>query len=235
MSEPSPTQAPPVFNLNAYSPTEIQDAVERVGVSKANMPVLPSFMLAVVAGGSIGLGALYYMIVASDPALGFAATRVLGGVVFSLGLALVLVGGAELFTGNNLIVMAWASRRISTRKVLRNWVVVYCGNFVGAIGVVALVLLSQHLDMNGGQIRRAILIHLYREEKVVEDQILHAKLYFNMVDALRAAGGDVTTTAVDFAPHVIEDRELITGQNPRSDHPLAARFVAALDRSLAAA
>ena len=157
MSEPGPTQAPPVFNLNAYSPTEIQDAVERVGVSKANMPLLPSFMLAVVAGGSIGLGALYYMIVASDPALGFAATRVLGGVVFSLGLALVLVGGAELFTGNNLIVMAWASRRISTRKVLRNWVVVYCGNFVGAIGVVALVLLSQHLDMNGGQIRRAIL------------------------------------------------------------------------------
>jgi putative intracellular protease/amidase len=73
------------------------------------------------------------------------------------------------------------------------------------------------------------------EEKVVEDHILHAKLYFNMVDALRIAGGDVTTTAVDFEPHVIEDRELITGQNPRSDHPIAAKFIAALNRSLVTA
>lgn len=72
------------------------------------------------------------------------------------------------------------------------------------------------------------------EEKVVEDHILHARLYFNMVDALAAAGGDVATTDVDFEPNVVEDRELITGQNPRSDHPLAARFVAALDRARAA-
>jgi formate transporter len=75
-------------------------------VKKANMPLLPCFMLAAVAGGSIGFGALYYTIVASDAELSFATTRVVGGLVFSLGLALVLVGGAELFTGNNLIVMA---------------------------------------------------------------------------------------------------------------------------------
>ncbi|QFY62263.1 type 1 glutamine amidotransferase domain-containing protein [Rhizobium grahamii] len=73
------------------------------------------------------------------------------------------------------------------------------------------------------------------EEKVVEDYILHAKLYFNMVDALTIAGGAVSTTNVDFEPNVIEDRELITGQNPRSDHPIAAKFVAALDRAAAAA
>jgi putative intracellular protease/amidase len=71
------------------------------------------------------------------------------------------------------------------------------------------------------------------EEKVVEDHILHAKLYFNVVDALEAAGGDVTTGAVDFEPNVVIDRELITGQNPRSDHPIAAAFVAALDRATA--
>lgn len=71
------------------------------------------------------------------------------------------------------------------------------------------------------------------EEKIVEDHVLHAKLHFNMVDALQAAGGQVVTTTVNFEPNIIEDRELITGQNPRSDHPLAARFVAALDRSLA--
>lgn len=72
------------------------------------------------------------------------------------------------------------------------------------------------------------------EEKVVEDQILHAKLYFNMPFALRTAGADVNVTAVDFEPYVVEDRELITGQNPRSDHPIAAKLIAALDRARAA-
>ena len=114
-------------------------------------------MLAMVAGGSIGLGALYYTIVASDADLSFATIRVVGGLVFSLGLAIVLVGGAELFTGNNLIVMAWASGKISTLEVLRNWVIVYCGNFVGAVGLVVLVLFSHHLDMNGGRIGLTIL------------------------------------------------------------------------------
>jgi putative intracellular protease/amidase len=68
------------------------------------------------------------------------------------------------------------------------------------------------------------------EEKVIEDNVLHAKLYFNMPDALRTAGGDVSTTPVDFDPYVVEDRELITGQNPRSDKPIAARLIQALER-----
>jgi putative intracellular protease/amidase len=72
------------------------------------------------------------------------------------------------------------------------------------------------------------------EEKVVEDYILHAKLYFNMIEALTAAGGKVHKTAVDFDPYVIVDRELITGQNPKSDQPVAAALIAALDRRLAA-
>ncbi|HYW62755.1 MAG TPA: formate/nitrite transporter family protein [Bradyrhizobium sp.] len=148
---------PPVFNSNAYSPAEIKRAVEKVGVKKTRLPFLASFMLAVVGGGSIGLGALYYTVVASDAGLGFAATRVLGGVAFSLGLALVLIGGAELFTGNNLIVMAWASRKVSTPAMLRNWGIVYFGNLVGALGLAVLVLLSHHLDMNGGRIGLSIL------------------------------------------------------------------------------
>ena len=73
------------------------------------------------------------------------------------------------------------------------------------------------------------------EEKPIEDQILHGKLYFNMPDALHMAGGDVSTNPVDFSPHVIEDRELITGQNPRSDHPLAEKLVAALERAAVSA
>lgn len=157
MDDRAPAPQPPVFNLNAYSPAEIEQAVEKIGVKKAGLPPLASFMLAIVAGGGIGFGALYYSIVASDPELSFATGRVLGGLVFSLGLALVIVGGAELFTGNNLIVMAWASGKVSTAEMLRNWLIVYLGNIVGAVGLAVLVLLSHHLDMNGGRVGLSIL------------------------------------------------------------------------------
>ena len=157
MSEPVPAPQPFIFNFNAYSPPEIEDAIEKVGVTKANLPFIPCFMLGIVAGAGIGLGALYYSIVASDATLPFAVTRVLGGLVFSLGLAIVLVGGAELFTGDNLVIMAWASRRISTAALLRNWVIVWLGNLVGGAGLAILVLYSHHLDMNGGRIGQTML------------------------------------------------------------------------------
>src|SRR3954469_21444007 len=156
MPDPAARQ-PPIFNLQAYGPAEIKQAVEKVGVKKANLPPLASFMLAIVAGGGIGLGALYYTIVASDPELSFATARVVGGLVFSLGLALVLVGGAELFTGNNLIVMAWASGKVSTRTMLRNWIIIWFGNLFGALGLVLLIYLSHHLDMNDGRIGLSVL------------------------------------------------------------------------------
>jgi formate/nitrite transporter len=157
MADQTPPPQPPIFNLNAYSPAEIKEAVETVGVKKANLPLQASFMLAIVGGGSIALGALYYTIVASDAELSFATIRVVGGLAFSLGLALVLVGGAELFTGNNLIVMAWASGKVSTTKMLRNWAIVYFGNLVGSLALVVLVFFSHHLDMNGGRIALSIL------------------------------------------------------------------------------
>src|SRR3954466_14465484 len=157
MSDRAPVPQPPIFNLQAYSPAEIKEAVEKVGVKKADLPLAASLMLAVVAGGGVGFGALYYTIIASDPTLGFAATRLLGGLAFTLGLVLVLVGGAELFTGNNLIVMAWASGKVSTPTMLRNWVIVYIGNFVGSMGLVGLVFLSHHLDMNGGRVGLSML------------------------------------------------------------------------------
>jgi formate transporter len=157
MADRSPAPQQPIFNLSAYSPAEIKEAIEKVGVKKANLPLQASFMLAMVAGGSIGLGAVYYSVVASDAELSFATTRVLGGLTFSLGLALVLIAGAELFTGNNLIVMAWASGKVSMRQMLRNWAIVYCGNLVGALGLVILVFFSHHLDMNGGRVGLSVL------------------------------------------------------------------------------
>lgn len=143
---------PEIFGFDAYSPKQIAERVESVGVVKARLPLLSMLMLGMLAGAFIGLGALYFVLITSDPSLGFAASRVLGGVAFSLGLILVIVAGAELFTGNNLLAMAWADKKITTYELLRNWTVVSLANFIGAAGLALLVFLSAHPDMNSGLI-----------------------------------------------------------------------------------
>jgi formate transporter len=143
------------LGFDAYSPREIAEKVQLVGVTKARLPFLQTAMLGMCAGGFIGLGALFYTLVASDATLGFAATRVLGGLVFSLGLILVVVAGAELFTGNNLMVMAWADRRITTAELMRNWVIVYAANALGAAGLAIVVYLANHGAMNAGAVGTA--------------------------------------------------------------------------------
>jgi formate/nitrite transporter len=147
----------PNLGLDAYSPREIAERVEAACIAKAGTPLLSLVMLGILAGAFIGLGSLFYVIVASDSSLGFAVSRVLGGAVFSLGLLLVVVAGAELFTGNNLLAMAWVHGCITTRDVLVNWVVVCASNFAGAVGLAAMVFLSGHADMNGGAIGETYL------------------------------------------------------------------------------
>jgi formate transporter len=146
-----------ILGFDAFSPKEIADKVEHVGVTKAHLPALPTLMLGVLAGGFIGLGALYFTLVVSDSQLSFGVARVLGGVTFSLGLILVIVGGAELFTGNNLLVMAWAEGKITTVEMLRNWTLVYFANAFGAIGLAVVVYLSHHAGMNQGGVGIAYL------------------------------------------------------------------------------
>ena len=141
-----------IFGFDCYSPKEIAERVETVGVTKARLPLSSLFILGVLAGGFIGLGALYFTLVTSDAELTFAASQLLGGVAFSLGLVLVVVAGAELFTGNNLLVMAWASKRITTAELVKNWSAVYLANLVGAFGLVILVYLSHHWQMNGAAV-----------------------------------------------------------------------------------
>jgi len=146
-----------VTGFDAYSPREIAERVQGVCLLKARTPLLSLVMLGVLAGAFIGLGSLFYVIVVSDASLGFAAQRVLGGLVFSLGLLLVVVAGAELFTGNNLLAMAWAEGCVSTREVLHNWLVVCLANAAGAFGLALLVYLSGHAAMNGGAVGRAYI------------------------------------------------------------------------------
>jgi formate transporter len=111
-----------LYGSDAYAPREIAERIETVGVAKARMPLLRMIVLGVLAGGFIGLGALGNVLVLSDASLSFAVARLLGGLVFSIGLILVIVAGAELFTGNNLLAMAWADGKVSTRELLRNWI-----------------------------------------------------------------------------------------------------------------
>ncbi|MEF2071155.1 formate/nitrite transporter family protein [Consotaella aegiceratis] len=147
----------PIFGMDCYSPPEIEEKVEGLGVKKALMPFWPTFMLSIVAGGSIGLGGMYYTIVASDPNLSFAVSKVIGGIAFCLGLVLVLVAGAELFTGNSLIVMAHANKQITTGQVLRNWTIVWLGNLVGSLGLVFLLYMAHQQALNGGNVGTSLL------------------------------------------------------------------------------
>ena len=117
--------------VDAYAPREIAHRVEVLGVTKAQSDAVTVLVLAILAGAFIALGALFFIVVVTHSLSGFGMTRLVGGIAFSLGLILVVIGGAELFTGNNLVAMAWASRRITSRELWRNWGLVYLGNAVG--------------------------------------------------------------------------------------------------------
>lgn len=142
------------ISIDALLPQEMATKAEYLGQRKAEMPLLTMFALAILAGAFIGLGAMFATTTAAGSAavLPYGVVRVLTGLVFCLGLVLVIVGGAELFTGNNLIVMAWASGKVSTASLLRNWGIVYIGNFVGSIATAIMVFLSQQYLFGNGSV-----------------------------------------------------------------------------------
>ncbi|WP_238625103.1 formate/nitrite transporter family protein [Aggregatilinea lenta] len=147
------------IRIDALLPSEMAQRAETIGAAKAVMGAATMFALAVLAGAFISLGALFATTTAAGTSgvLPFGVAKLLTGLVFCLGLILVVVGGAELFTGNNLIVMAWASGKVSTRALLRNWGIVYAGNFAGSIGTAVLVLLSKQYTFGGGAVGKTVL------------------------------------------------------------------------------
>jgi formate transporter len=151
--------AAPPASLDALMPPQIAAKAVDIGVSKARADAFSTLVLSVLAGAFIALGAAFATTAAAGAAgqLPFGVTRVLVGVVFSLGLILVVVAGAELFTGNNLIVMAWAERRVGLRGLLRNWALVYVGNLVGALGTVALVFAARQYELGDGAVGTSAL------------------------------------------------------------------------------
>ena len=142
----------PMGSVDHYAPSEIASSVETKGVTKANTPTVTLFVLGVLAGAFIGLGAVLATTISTGSALGYGPTRWLAGVGFSLGLILVVIAGAELFTGNNLIVMSWVSRRITLARLLRNWVIVYMGNLVGAVSIAVMVYFAGWWQQSEGAV-----------------------------------------------------------------------------------
>ena len=150
MSNSPAGDLPPPNPHDAYTPPQMARLVEAVGVRKAQLSAIQTLTLGVLAGAFIAFGGMLFTLVMTDTSLGFGLARLVGGIAFSLGLILVVVGGAELFTGNNLIVMAWADGKVSTAALLRNWILVYIANALGAGGMVVMMLMADGLSIGGG-------------------------------------------------------------------------------------
>lgn len=160
------------FSVDAYTPEQIAIRVQQIGVKKATGDPLQIFALAVLAGAFIALGAAFFTVVTYD-STGVAGglMRLLGGLAFCLGLILVVVAGAELFTGNNLIVMACVDGHVSMLQLLKNWMIVYLGNFIGALGILLMIYFSGHWQIADGAVG----------SKVVA--IAHSKVNLSWVEA----------------------------------------------------
>lgn len=173
MEQPNSTIA---VSTDAYAPAQIAERVCKIGLAKVTTPVPTMIALAVLAGAFISLGALFYAVTVTAgngaAAVPFGLLRLAGGGTFSLGLILVVVGGAELFTGNNLIGMAWAVGCVQTSQVVRNWLWVYLGNLLGAFGTAALVLLAGVSALGDGAVGETMV------------QIVRSKIALDPVSAV---------------------------------------------------
>lgn len=147
-----PERVSPMGGVEAYTPAEIARMVETKGVTKAGGAFFPTFVLGVLAGAFIAFGAVLSTIVGTGSEFGFGPTRWLAGLAFSLGLILVVVAGAELFTGNNLVVMSLVDGHITVAQLLRNWAIVFAGNFVGAISIVLMVWIARGWELGGSDV-----------------------------------------------------------------------------------
>ncbi len=143
---------------DAVLPPEMALACETVGVAKSKRDALTLLVLGILAGAFIAFGAIFMTVVLTGAeTLPWGVARLLGGTAFSLGLILVIVGGAELFTGDCLMIMACVARRITVGALIRVWSLVYVGNIIGALGTAALVFLAGQYGFGGGAVGRTAL------------------------------------------------------------------------------
>jgi formate transporter len=143
------------IQIDAFPPAKMASRMEEVGVAKTELRTNTMFALAILAGAFIGCGAIFATIVTTGlgaSGMGFGLVKLLGGLVFCLGLIAVVVAGAELFTGNNLIIMAFANGRVTIGQLLRNWGIVYLGNFVGSVLTALIMYLTGQYTFSNGAV-----------------------------------------------------------------------------------
>ncbi|MGE0139574.1 MAG: formate/nitrite family transporter [Ilumatobacteraceae bacterium] len=218
MEHPVPPTSPAV-SLDALVPAAMARKAEDVGVAKTEMDLMRLFALAVLAGAFIAMGALFSTVVTAGGGMAAGVSRLLGGTVFALGLVLVVVGGAELFTGNTLVVMAFASRRVRLVRLLRNWGIVYAGNVVGAVATALLVVLSRRLESGDGSIGIRAL------------DIATAKTGLHVFDAF--VSGILANTLVCLAVWMSMSARSVTDKVIAVVPPVAAFVAAGFEHSIA--
>ncbi len=142
---------------DALLPSEIEAKAERIGKTKVDMGSGKAFLLAIMAGMFIGMGGMFMLLIKSDASYSFVTCQLLGALVFCLGLFLVLMAGAELFTGNVLLICGQLSKRYTFIQVLKNWVIVYLGNLVGSLLLVVILFFANYGGVNGGAVGDAMI------------------------------------------------------------------------------
>jgi len=126
----------------SFTPPQMLEKASSAGIKKANLAFWPTFLLAILAGAYIAFGGVFATVVATGTmeSWPYGIVKLVQGLVFSLGLILVVVGGAELFTGNILMVIPLLQKKIRFSQLIRNWFLVYTGNFIGSIVIAGLII-----------------------------------------------------------------------------------------------
>ena len=191
------TEKPSSSYSGAMTPASMELKNERVAETKAKTDVVSALVLSVMAGAFISMGATFMLVVKSDAALPFAATQLLGGFAFTLGLFLILAAGAELFTGNCLMVMGPLAGRFSWKRLLASWALVLLGNLVGSVLAAGLVLAAGVASANGGAVGEAAIT--VAEGKVALDWgVAFARaILCNMLVCLAVWVGHAATSVTD--------------------------------------
>ena len=209
------------ITLDALLPADMAMKAETIGIRKAKASFLTLFFLSVLAGAFVAIGGIFATTVSAGAAgiVPYGIVRLLMGLVFCVGLILVVVGGAELFTGNNLIAMAWASGKVSTIALLRNWMIVYFGNFVGSVGTAALVFLSGQYAFGTGAVGRTML------------SMAVTKIHFGFLQAI--ALGILCNALVCMAVWLTYSARTVTDKIMAIIFPVSAFVAAGFEHSVA--
>jgi formate transporter len=200
-------------------PAEIASKAKTIGINKATFPSLNTILLGILAGVFIGLGAMLCTVVTTNIGLGFGLAKLIGGLVFCLGLILVVLAGAELFTGNNLLTMAWLSGKIKFTQLLKNWTIVYFANFIGALSLVFLMFYTLQWGLNSNAVGTNAI------------QIANAKVNLSFLTALTR--GILCNALVCLAVWLCYSARTLTDKIIAIIFPITAFVAAGFEHSIA--